>query len=237
VQALPMNEKFVPIIIIISVVIALAIVAAVVSAYFERKRTEAFKSIADELSFEFFPTGRTGQIQELTGFHLFGIGHTKEIKNHLRGEAGGIELNIFDYRYVTGHGKQRQTHSQSVLVARAAGMNLPLFSMRPESFWNKIGNLFGLKDIDFESHPKFSRLYLLKGPHEAAIRDLFQPHVLEYFEDHTGLNIEGLDDLLIYSTFTRLKPQKIRDFMTEGFEILKLFQPAGGESSAPAKTD
>ena len=231
-----MNDKTLIFIAIVGGIIGLVVVIAVVSAYFERKRTEAFKKLADELSFEFFPTGRAGLFQAVGGFHLFNIGHSKEIKNHLCGQAGGIELNICDYKYITGSGKQRQTHSQSALLARCAGMDLPLFSLRPETIWHKIGNLFGLRDINFESHPTFSRRYLLKGPDEQAIRDLFRPEILEYFEEHQGLNVEGLGDTILYSTYQRLNPEKIRDFMAAGFEILKLFQPAG-ESSASAGTD
>ncbi len=224
-----MNEKFVTPIIILGAIIAIVIVVAVISSYMERKRTEAFKNLAGELSFDFFPEGRVGLLEEMNSFHLFNIGHGKRIRNHLRGEAGGIELNIFDYRYVTGSGKSQHTHNQSVFVARAGGMNLPLFSMRPETIWHKIGNLFGLHDINFDSHPRFSSAYLLKGPDEAAIRAVFQPLILEYFEEHTGLNVEGVGDLLLYANYIRLNPEKIRDFMGKGFEILKLFQPSGDE--------
>src|SRR5947208_2114665 len=56
-----------------------------------------------------------------------------------------------------------------------------------------------------------------------------RPAVLEYFEQHTGLNVEGGGDLLIYSTYKRLDPEKIRAFMAEGFEILNLFQPPAAE--------
>jgi hypothetical protein len=215
---------------ILAVIITVAIIAAVVNHQLEKKRTEAFQKLAEEMSFEFFPAGAAGMQEELGEFHLFNIGRGKVIKNHLQGKAGGTELNIFDYRYIVGHGKHQQTVSQSVFVARSEGMNLPLFSMRPESIWHKLGNLFGLHDIDFESHPIFSRRYLLKGPDETAIREVFQPPILEYFEAHQGLNVEGIGDLLIYSTYKRLKPEKIRDFMAEGFAILKLFQPAEEQS-------
>src|SRR5262249_15359597 len=131
-----MNDKITIFLVIFGIVIVVGIVAAVLNSYFERKSTEAVKKLCENLSFEFFPTGRPGLMQELGGFHLFGIGHSKEIKNHLRGKAGGIELNIFDYKYVTGHGKHRQTHSQSVLMSRVTDMNLPLFSMRPETIWH-----------------------------------------------------------------------------------------------------
>jgi hypothetical protein len=231
-----MNEKFLIFFGIFGVIIVIAVVSVVVNNYFEKKRTAAFQELAGELNFEFFPTTGPGLAEEVAQFHLFGLGHGRQFKNHLRGEAGGIELNIFDYRYTTGSGKSQQTHNQSIFAARSEGMNLPLFSMRPGTIWHKIGNLLGLRDINFETHPGFSRLYLLKGPDEQAIRAVFQPEILEYFEKHPKLNIEGCGDVLIYSTYKRLEPAKIRDFMSEGFEILKLFQTTGDERPPPADT-
>lgn len=230
-----MNNQWIFIVGLFAVIITVAIVVAIVNNYLEKKRTVAFEALAAELSFEFFPTGAPGMTTQVGGFHLFNLGRNRTIKNHLRGVAGGVELNIFDYRYVIGHGKHQQTISQSVFVARSEGMNLPLFSMRPETIWHKLGNIFGLSDIDFKSHPTFSSRYLLKGPDEAAIRVVFRPEILDYFEAHQGLNIEGLGDLLLYSTYRRLKPDKIRDFMTAGFEILKLFQSSGGENVPTAE--
>src|SRR5262249_56968081 len=105
-------------------IVALVVIGAVANAYIERRRTEAFKKLADDLNFEFFPAGLSGLMQELSGFHLFNIGHCKLIKNHLRAAAGGIELNSFDYRYTTGSAKSQQVHNQSVLVARSTAMDL-----------------------------------------------------------------------------------------------------------------
>jgi len=35
--------------------------------------------------------------------------------------------------------------------------------MGPESFFHRIGDVFGFKDIDFDEEPGFSGCYLLKG--------------------------------------------------------------------------
>lgn len=207
-------------------VFTLVIVGIVVNYHLEKKRTEAFQKLAGELSFRFLPAGSGELLRELGHFHLFTPGHSKQMKNLMRGEAQGLEISIFDYRYVVGSGKHRQTWNQSVFLARSSGMNLPHFSMRPESIWHKIGSWFGYEDIDFESHPKFSKAYLLKGPDESAIRNLFTAETLDHFEATHGLNVEGHGDLLIFYRYARLQPDKIRDFMTEGFGVLKLFQPA-----------
>jgi hypothetical protein len=223
-----MNDRHLIVIGFIVFIIAMVIIAAIVNYYQEKKRTEAIRDLARQLSFDFSPMGNPELMAHLGGFHLMGIGHSREIHNLLQGSAGELQISIFDYRYVTGSGKQRRTWQQSVFVAQRLGMDLPTFSMRPESIWHKIGHLFGMNDINFETHPRFSGRYLLKGPDEGSIRELFRPEVLEYFEERTGLNIEGAGSLLLYATYKRLDPAKIRDFMAEGFDILKLLQPATG---------
>ena len=70
----------------------------------------------------------------------------------------------------------------------------------------KLCEMLGLKDIDFDSHPQFSKDYLLKGADEAAVRRCFHPAVLTFFEQHTGkrqwVATEGLGSILVYSSAT-----------------------------------
>src|SRR5438105_4494701 len=98
----------------------------------EKKRTEAFAALAQELNFEFSPKGNAKLLSDLGSCHLGSLGHSKQIKNLLKGRAQGLEICIFDYKYVVGSGKSQQTYQQSVFVARAGDMDLPKFTMRPE---------------------------------------------------------------------------------------------------------
>jgi hypothetical protein len=205
-------------------IIAVIILVIAVNWYLEKKRTEAFAKLAEGLNFEFLPNGSVELQSELRSFHLFGLGHSKKMKNLLRGVANGLEICIFDYRYIVGSGKHQQTYQQSVFVARAEDIDLPSFTMRPESFWHKIGSLLGYKGIDFDTHPKFSKHYQLKGPDEVGVRAVFATEVLDYFEVRPKLNVEAEGPLLIYYRYTRLKPAQFRDFMAEGFEVLALFR-------------
>ena len=215
------------------VVIGMIAIIAIVQHLNEKKRTESLRKLADELNFEFFPKGKPQLTAALAQFQLFNIGRARQMWNLLSGYAGGLELNIFDYRYTTGSGKSQRTWKKTVFAARCRDMDLPQFNMRPETVWNKIGAWLGFKDIDFDSHPIFSRLYYLKGADEGAIRALFSPEILEYFEGHHGLNVEAMGDVVLYYTMERRKPEGIRAFMTDGFAILKLFRP--GDRPEPAE--
>lgn len=204
----------------------LLIIGAVAYASYvaEKNRVESLRKGAEELGFDFEPKGDAAYLQSLGQFYLFAQGHSKVLTNLMRGRAQDLEVSIFDYRYVTGSGKHRHTWNHSVVCFRFAGTSLPTFSLRPEHLSHKIRSWFGSQDIDFESHSKFSRSYLLRGNDEKLVRSLFQSHILDYYENKPGLSTEGSHNtLLFYRSGVRVKPEAIRSFMEEGFEVLGLF--------------
>ena len=191
----------------------------------EKKRTEELKLLAHELGFEFAPTGDDAILQSLSKFHLFSQGHSHKLANVMRGMSNNLDVAVFDYKYVTGHGKGRRTWNHSVICFRFDGPPLPAFSLRPENIWHKIGSWFGYKDINFESHPAFSKAYLLRGGDENAIRALFTDALLDFYEQKPGLSTEGSGNtLLYYQHAVRLEPQAIRGFMEDGFKALGLYR-------------
>lgn len=192
---------------------------------FEKARTERFQAVADELGLKFFPNGDP-EVQNAMGhLWLFKQGHSRKTKNMLCGQTEDIDLAIFGYRYTTGSGKHRHTHQQTVISFRSPHLSLPEFELRPENLFHKIGQALGYKDIDFESHPTFSKRYIVRGPIDAAIRDLFTPEILEEFESQNGISIESSNDRLIYyRAGKRIKPEEVRSFMEEGFRIYGLLK-------------
>jgi len=205
-------------------VIAIAAWVGYAAHVAEKKRTEELQRLAGELAFEFLPLGDSLLFQSLGKFQLFSQGRSKRLWNLLRGTTNDLEVAIFDYRYVTGSGKHSHTWNHTVICFRFAGQPLPHFSLRPENFADKIGGWFGYQDIDFETHPAFSKQYLLRGANEPAVRSLFTSDVLNYFDQKPGLTIEASENtLLFYRHSALLKPQEVRSFMEQGFGILTQF--------------
>ena len=189
-----------------------------------KKRTERFALISAELKLNFFPKGSTSLFERLKTFYLFSKGWSRKIKNLMEGEANKVELAIFDYQYTTHGGQHPQTHRQSLLFIRSPKLNLPDFSLRPENVFHKIGSAFGDKDIDFETHPIFSKSYLLRGDNEAAIRGLFNNELLNFIQSQQKISIEGSSDQLIfYRHKNRVKPEEVESFMEEGFQVFDQF--------------
>src|SRR5262245_40812954 len=202
---------------IIGGVIVLVIVLIYWNWLQEKKRREALQALAGELGFEFFPQGDRDLQASLSSFHLLQQGHSKRLYNLMRGSANDLEVQIFDYTYVTGGGKNSHTWHQTVICFELPQDCLPHFSLRPESVWHKIGSWFGYQDINFESHPTFSNKYLLRGSDEDAIRTLFTDDVLEWFEETNNLSGEGSgDQLLVYRQAHRPSPAATRKQMETG---------------------
>ncbi|KAA3613404.1 MAG: hypothetical protein DWQ01_02450 [Planctomycetota bacterium] len=199
------------------------------SFQYEKNRTQKFKEIADQVRLSFEEKG-DGWISGLENqFPLFSRGRSKRIRNVLRGKTKNAEISIFDYRYVTGGGRNSSTHKQSVILLQSEGMELPAFAMRPENIFHKIGSTLGFQDIDFPNHPTFSNKYLLQGQDEHLIRDLFSRELLKFLEKGTPICLQGCGNRLLYFRHRkRIKPNELKEFLEGGMEILSRLQNASG---------
>ena len=211
--------------IIIGVIAVVAVVSYVISNIRRKRRTEAFERVASELGLTFSPQGNDYLVDDLGWCDLFSRGRDKKALNLMRGSNEGREIAVFDYQYVTGHGKSRRTVCSTVASLRSDGPPLPGFTLRPEGTWDKISSWFKSADIDFDTHPKFSRSFVLRGENDSAVRTLFTPAVLEYFEQHPGISAEGSNDtLLFYRHGKHVPPEGVNQFLADAFESLSLFR-------------
>lgn len=192
--------------------------------YAEKKRRETIQKMADDLGLSFHPTADPSLLGELSSFQLFSQGRARKITNVLHGETDELTLAIFDYQYTIGSGKNSSTRKQTVTYCRSPALQVPMFALWPQHFFHNIGKVFGYKDIDFESHPTFSKNFVLRGPSETRIREFFVPAILEFFERQIGSSSEGDRDCLIYyRAGKRTPPTQYRQRMETGFELFKLF--------------
>lgn len=214
-------------VLIICVILAGVAVIVWIANTMEKNRISALEAVAQELGLDFIDKPGKDFAHHIGKTRLFNQGRSRRATNVMQGEANGVAVSIFGYWYTTGHGKRSHTHSQTVICFHSEQMNLPDFELRPEHLFHKIGSAFGYNDIDFASHPTFSKKYLLRGPNEEAIRDLFEPEKLEFFENlgKPLVSIEAeASRLIFYRAGKRLKPGYIRDFMEEGFRVYGLFR-------------
>lgn len=213
--------------------VALAIVAMLLSRRYERRRSEALASVAGHHGLSFEAVDVALAPQEMALFHLFNAGHSRESRNVMRGRSGGIDVILFDYKYVTGSGKNQATHKQTVAAFRLEGTALPGFDLRHENVFHKIAALFGYRDINFPEHPEFSRRYLLRGSDEAAVRALFSPALIDSFENLATRGnwwvVEGAGErLLVYRPGKRVHPEELPQFLQDTTTVASYFRKGTG---------
>jgi hypothetical protein len=210
---------------IAAVVILILIVFYVWKRNFSGKRAEALGQLAQTLNFTFSPRDDGTMMAILGGFQLCSKGHSRKIANVLSGKYSGTPVMILDYQYTTGGGKSTHTWRQTVLVLESEKLALPHFTLRPENVFDKIGSVIGYKDIDFPIYPKFSKQYFLRSKDEAAIQNIFTDSLIQYYEQHPGLNTEGEGNRLIYYQGPKIVPaDKLQAFMQQGYELFGLFK-------------
>jgi hypothetical protein len=189
----------------------------------ERERTEQMRAVANFLQWNFAEIVPWNMIANLDYFTLFNQGHNKQIKNFMYGEANGVKAAMFDYIYVTGSGKNRTTHFQTVTYLEPANLRAPYFSLRPEGFFTKIMTAFGYQDIDFGQRPEFSKKYLLRGQDEIAIRQTFGDQVLSFFETYQGTSVDaGNNQLFVFRAGHRCQPQEAQNQLALALNIANL---------------
>lgn len=212
------------------VIASIIAVAAYVSHQYEKKRTQDLRDAAEKLGLRFDDKGSQALLSRLHDFELFSKGDSRRMTNMLYGDTGDVEMGVFDYRYSTGSGKNRHTYHQSVIFIGSDELNVPQFFLGPENFFHRMANWFGYDDIDFDTHPKFSDAYLLRGPHEQKIRQLFTPQLLEFFEQMTGWTVEGNGGRLIaFRAAMRTEVPKLRELMDSGYKIFGAIRDHGGK--------
>ena len=189
------------------------------SVHQAKKRTEAFQAQANEMGLDFAETSDE-LIGRLGDFALFKRGRGKRTRNVLTGDAGDVKISIFDYRYTTGSGKNKTVHKQTIVLLESANIHAPAFSMRQQGFFDKFGKALGFQDIDFTSHPKFSKMFVLQGPNEEAVRKFFTPQLLEFFETQERVSVEGgFGRIMTYSARKVLKPEEVKDGLARAYEV------------------
>lgn len=170
-------------IMVLAMVSVIMIIAA--ASRREKKRIAELKDVAESLGFEFVAKDNSEYLKSLKTLNSFSrIGRSQKILNLMRSRSSNIEVTIFDHTYVIHAGEHSHTRKQSVICFQSEAFSLPDFALAPKKFWNKIGGMLGRQNIEFNTHPAFSENYLLRGDDVDAVREVFTPPVLEYFEEH-----------------------------------------------------
>lgn len=125
-----------------------------------------------------------------------------ETTNVLRKLKGNDELFIFDFQYTPKYADK--STASNLATIRAVLIKLKVreilhFDILPESIYEKVKQVFGSCDIDFEKYPVFSKKYVLKNYEADSLETTFPEGLIQYLERKDGIFIEARKKyLLIY---------------------------------------
>jgi hypothetical protein len=164
--------------IIIVIFIAVTVVALLASWFAAQQRRKALAAWAAAHGLAFDPETNDGVENEFPDFECFRRGSGRRAYNCMVGTWGGRAFLAFDYRYTTGSGKNRHTHTFSAVILRSPVPLRPLY-IRPEGLFDKVAAFFGAEDINFES-AEFSRKFFVKSPDRKWAYDVIHPRTIEF---------------------------------------------------------
>jgi hypothetical protein len=240
--------------------LAAAIVYGIV--FVVKKRCQDMELVAKQLNLDFFPTGNDSIAPMLSNLEFFMYGERCNVRNLMHGQVrrngNPVTVAIFDYSYdicqrrstefsfndnsvSINNTDDTETFSQTVLVFYDELLNLPGFSLRPEHLWDKLANVIGYEDINFDRFPGFSKAYRLQSDRVHEIRDLFQPNLIKFYETNKVCSEAIGPYLLIFPfqpnhqrsltmgdhTFTEseyIHYTKVKSYLDLGLKLLSLLE-------------
>jgi hypothetical protein len=202
--------------------------------YLERRRADKIQAIATRLGYTFRRKPTEADNTLIAGCNIANAGHSRSVSNILEpADSAELRITMFDYAYTIGYGKSAQRYNQTITRMQSTVLHLPVFSLYPETIFSKLGKLFGGADINFPESPAFSKKYILRGPDEVAVRALFTPTILQFFEQRQALTVDSAGDtLFLHRANRRTKPDQVESLIAEAKQVLALFFEAQNSAAS-----
>ena len=205
-------------------VAALLGAGALIARAYERKRRAAYEEYSLTRGFRFEPERPEGERRFRDVFEPFNQGRRRRWGYTISGLKNRAPFTAFEYTWVTGSGKNSSTHRMGGVVWEREAPPLPQFTLSPEGWFTRLGQMFGMQDIDFEESPEFSRAYRLKGPDETGIRSLFTPEIRQFFGATPGQHVAGGGRFLLWWRNMRLPTaDQLDEWLEQGDHVRRRF--------------
>jgi len=193
----------VPALIILGIAIVVGLIAY--TAWETAHRRKQLAAWAATKGLALSPERDRGLDDRHSHFKCLRQGHSRFASNVMRGELASLPVIAFDFRYVTGHGKNRREHKISALIVRSSHPLRPLY-IRGEHIFDKVTEFFGADDIDFES-AEFSKKFYVKAPDKKWAYTVIHQGMMEYLLQAPRFSIQFDRDEIIVWRSRRFQPE------------------------------
>ncbi|MGC3966503.1 MAG: hypothetical protein QM775_03785 [Pirellulales bacterium] len=158
-----------------------------------QKRLAALREWAAAQGFSFVETEDWDTENRFADFDCFKQGSRRYGYNFLQGRYRDFPATAFEYHYETyskdKDGKQETHHHYFSAVILETGLPLKPLWIRPEGFFDRIGEFLGFDDIDFES-AEFSRKFHVSAQDRRWAFDVLHQQAMEYLLTAPRLTLE-----------------------------------------------
>jgi hypothetical protein len=179
----------------------------IVFVYFRHvRKLNSFEGFAGRRGMRFYEFGTPG-MAPLDGTMLAGMAEKAfDVGFTVEGKIDGLNATIFEAYFSLHDGPRSKMYHYPVTVIelQSKDLDLPKFTARPETLFQKAAALAGGQDINISAQREFSKRYRLMGEDEAALRKLFDGPAAKHLVEHGGLIVEGHGDRVIF-----WKPRKL----------------------------
>lgn len=217
------------------VFVAFAVLCVAAFLVLEGQRRQSVGRVAESMGFSL--TGGQHRLPEpldRAGFYLFTQGRPL-ILNRLDGTRSGYQVSLFDFAYDAGKGEegsrdlmpadvgQQERRLQTVIWLHRPGQVLPDLDLSPtRQVRRRVGGQSGLQSVTFDGRADFRDRYALLGRDQAALRQVFTPHVIDAFLADPGWFIEGRgDQWLVYRLSERTSPGRLPAFVDRAIGLIE----------------
>jgi len=196
-----------------------------------KERTRKLRIAAADLGLTYHD-GKFRPEPSLLQSRLLRRGFRRQFGPAITGEYEGVEILLFDYRYVRSEASDSvdRSYLHTVVVFSAPEIEIPDFVMVREGFGDRIfKRLFGNRDIEFEGDSAFSKRYLLAGPIQKAVRDLFGSELRAAFiRTEKKWAAEAMENRLILfpddQSDERVKAEDLANYVQEAWAIFEVIR-------------
>ncbi len=147
------------------------------------------------------------------------------VENLIKLTHNTFELTLADL--TSEEGSMITAHKHTSTVVRIRGFKeLPKFYMQKTSAIDNALAYFGERDIDFETHPNFSKHFILRAEgNEEVVRQIFNPDLLTFLEDcEECLLVSNGKDLLLHKSILLHQVDEVELLIKEAKKITMLIE-------------
>ena len=191
----------------IAVVGVFAVIGAILGAIGSNKRQKEIFELARRLNLDFNP-GLDYDIPERFGFlKQLDQGDNRYANNVFSGTYQQNDVLAFDYHYQTystdSKGNRTTQHHWFSFFILTLPAVFPDLTIRRETFFTKVAEVFGYQDIKFES-AEFSKTFCVRSPDKKFAYDVCNAQMMEYLLANRDLSVELENEVIALAFNSRL---------------------------------